>query len=241
MPSEADYWMGLALENGQVSVSTLDLTYNLLALRGPQTDLGQQLLELVNRPDIEEGLTGWPIAQLGLVNIYMGNYEAGARQLDLGLRQWQARMMKADIRDDIDVSALVANQADVVDLMQKLAFAYRQLGRFEEADAILAELSAAFDLEDNALHHALQGDPDAALEALRAMQENGIAKYQGPNSYYEITHDPRWAETLEHPGFPELLAEMKEEVDRQRAIVEAIEAGHDFRAEIERLIGAEMH
>jgi hypothetical protein len=33
-----------------------------------------------------------------------------------------------------------------------------------------------------------------------------------------------------------LLSDMKVEVDRQRAIVEAADAEHDFRAEIEQLL-----
>jgi hypothetical protein len=34
----------------------------------------------------------------------------------------------------------------------------------------------------------------------------------------------------------ELLAEVREEVDRQRTIVEAADAEHDFRAEIKQLL-----
>ena len=236
MTEEADYWMGLALEDGQVNIATLDLTSNLLGLRGQQTDLGRRLLELVNQPAIEDGLHGWPIAQLGLVNIYMGNYETGARQLYDGLRSYQAQMTGTEISEDLDVATLAGNQPDVTMVIQNLAFAYRQLGRSEEADEFLAALSAEFGLQDNALHHALMGNSSAALEALRAMQDNGMAKYHGPNKYYEIVHDPRWAETLKQPGFSEILAEMKEEVERQRDEVEASEAGHDFKAEIKRLM-----
>jgi len=236
MTGEADYWMRQELANGSLSISTLDLTINLLLTRGPHTELGRQLLEFVNQPGIEDGLEGWPIAQLGLVNIYMGNQEAGARQLDYGVRSYQSQIMGIELPDDIDIATLPGGEEDVVMVMHRLVYSYRQLGWQAEADRILQALSEVFDMQDNALHHALLGDPETALAVMEAIQEKGRAKYYGPNKYYEIIHSPLWAETIRHPGFPELLSEMKENVDRQRAIVETIEAENDFKAEIERLM-----
>jgi TolB-like protein/Flp pilus assembly protein TadD len=235
MTEAADYWMNQALEDGQLSMSTMDLTYNLLTTRDPNSELGRKMLEFVSQPGIEEGLAGWPIAQLGLANIFTGNHETGARQLEYGIRLYQSQVTGNELREGIDVADISGSEADVVMVMQTLAYSYRQLGRLEEADAILKALSAAFDLRANPLHHALSGDPDTALETMRTMQEKGSAEYFGPGKYYEIIHSPMWAETIGHPGFPELLEEIKTDVDRQRARVEAIETEHDFRAEIEGL------
>jgi TolB-like protein len=238
MTGESDYWMHLGLEDGQLSVSTLDMTINVLAMRAPQSDLGQQLLAFVSQPGIEEKLRnrGWPSAQLGVINIYMGNYETGARQLDYGVRLYQSQVTGTGLKEEMEVPGIPGSPADVVITIHQLAHAYRQLGRIEEADNLLKALSATFDMQSNALQHAMLGDAEAALEAMRAMQENGRAKYFGPNKYYEIANNPIWAEAIKQPGFPKLLIEMKAEVDRQRAIVEEIEAEHDFKAEIERLI-----
>ena len=68
------------------------------------------------------------------------------------------------------------------------------------------------------------------------MTGSGWPANYGPGKYYEIINDPAWAETMEAPEFQELLAGMKEEVDRQRAIVDAADAEHDFRAEMEQLL-----
>jgi len=68
------------------------------------------------------------------------------------------------------------------------------------------------------------------------MTGSGWSVYYGPGKYYEIINCPAWAETIKAPEFRALLSEMKEEVDRQRAIVEAADAEHDFRAEMEALL-----
>jgi hypothetical protein len=48
--------------------------------------------------------------------------------------------------------------------------------------------------------------------------------------------NPRaWAETADKNGFKKHLGTVKEEIDRQRAIVEADDAEHEFRDEITKL------
>jgi hypothetical protein len=80
------------------------------------------------------------------------------------------------------------------------------------------------------------GDTARAFEMLQSTMQSGRAKYYGPGKYYEIVNCPAWAETIKAPEFQELLAEVREEVDRQRTIVEAADAEHDFRAEIKQLL-----
>jgi hypothetical protein len=82
----------------------------------------------------------------------------------------------------------------------------------------------------------LLGNTEGALQILKTMTGSGWSKYYGPGKYYEIINDPAWADTIEAPEFQALLSEMKDEVDRQRAIVEAEDAKHNFRAEIEALL-----
>jgi TolB-like protein/Flp pilus assembly protein TadD len=236
MKEEADYWMGLSLENDQLSVSSLGLARNLLVTRGPKSDLGNLLRDFVNEPGIENGQEGWNMAQFGLVNIYVGNHETGARQLDLGVRQYHAQVTGTELGPVIDIAALTADESEVIMVMHNLAFSYKQRGRQDRADTILQALSDTFDMQGNPLHYALRGNPKAALRTMRAMQENGAAQYFGPGKYFEISNNPIWAETITQPGFPALLADMKVELDRQRAEVEAIESESDFRGEIQRLM-----
>ena len=136
----------------------------------------------------------------------------------------------------IDVSAINAEPADIIYVMHLLAFSYQQIGRSDDADTILQALTDAFGMDNYSLHQALSGDTAGVLRALRSTAGRGWAKYYGPGNYYEIINDPAWAETIKAPEFHTLLGAFKQEVDRQRAIVEATDAEHDFRAEIEALL-----
>jgi hypothetical protein len=73
-------------------------------------------------------------------------------------------------------------------------------------------------------------DQDGALRALERAVELGWI------DYYGIIDRPEWADTIDTLAFQQLLAEVKQEIDRQRAIVEAADAEHDFRAEVEQLL-----
>ena len=237
MNEDADYWMSLALENGKVDLSTLDLAYNLLRLRAADSVLGKQLLQLVNQSVFQVGKDyPWTLAQFGLVNIQTRNFAKGVELLDLGLRLYQAGPDQAEPVSTIDVSALDGNWGDILWVMHQLAFAYQQVGEDAKADDILKALEDEADLQSNALHHALKGDEAGALKAMQSINTSGRHDYYGPGKYYEIINDPAWAGTIKAPEFQQLLAEMKEDIDRQRAIVEAIDAEHDFRAEVEHLI-----
>jgi TolB-like protein len=237
MIEDADYWMSRALSNGKVNLATLDLTYNVLRMRAADSELGASLLQLVDETEYSLDEHGpWTMAQFGLVNIYMGRLETGAEQLDYGLRLYQAYTNQSELADSIDISILRAGQEDVVWVMHMLAFAHQQIGQHDEADGILQALTDQFGLDNNALHYALSGDSENALRSMQAMQESGLAKYYGPGKYYAIINDPVWADTIQAPGFQVLLAEMKDKLDRQRAVVEAIDAEHDFRVEIEQLV-----
>jgi hypothetical protein len=72
---------------------------------------------------------------------------------------------------------------------------------------------------DRAIAHVLAGEHDVALATLREAVELGWA------GYYEAVNDPVWGDTFERPGFDTLLEQMKTAVERQRAVVEAGQAG----------------
>jgi hypothetical protein len=82
-------------------------------------------------------------------------------------------------------------------------------------------------LEDMALNRAMLGNTEGALEAFRQAVELGWA------NYFWVTNDPAWEETLTTPGFQKLMAEVRAELNRQRAVIEAADAQQDLRAEIE--------
>jgi TolB-like protein len=237
MRDDADYWMNQALEDGQPEVGNLDWTYNLLKTRNADSELGIQLQQLVDSVEFIPGEQHpWVLAQLGLVNIQRGSFEKGAEQLDLGLRYYQADPGQENPADSIDVAAIQGSADDVVWVMHLLAFSYQQLGQTDKADTILTALENEFELDSNAMHHVLKDDNTGALQVMRSIEKSPWKKYYGPGKYYEIVNEPAWAGTVKSSEFQKFLAGMKEEVDRQRAIVEAVDAEHDFRAEIERLV-----
>ena len=81
----------------------------------------------------------------------------------------------------------------------------------------------------NALNRAMLGDTDGARHFFERAVNAGF------RNYYEIISDPVWADTLQLPGFAELLDEMKRDIDRQHLLVEQADAADNFRAEVEQL------
>jgi TolB-like protein/Flp pilus assembly protein TadD len=237
MTEDADYWKTLVLEREQDDLETLDFTLHLLKLRDADSALGQRLRQLVNQTEFHEGEhSPWTLAQLGMVNIQLGNFHKGSEQLEQGIKLFQGTPEGAGPADRIDVSAIRASSEDIAFVLHLLAFSYLQVGRSDDAKAILQQLTDQLGLENNALHYALMGDSEGALQALRSTMGGGPEKYYGPGKYYEIINEPAWAETIKAPEFQELLAEVKEEVDRQRVLVETADAEHDFRAEMRQLL-----
>lgn len=237
MLDDADYWMNMALDNGQPEVRNLDLTFNSLRARNPHSKLGEKLQQLVDSVEFMPGEDNpWTLCQFGLVNIQRGNFEKGAEQLDLGLRFYQAGPGQTEPADNIDVAIIQAGWDDIVFVTHLLAYAWKKAGQQEKTDAILKALEDELGLQDNALQQALTGNRSGALEILRSVEKNPWRKYYGPNKYYEISNDPAWSETVKYPEFQALLAQWKEEVERQHAIVEAMDAEQDFRAEFEALL-----
>jgi len=233
MTESADYWMDQVLEDGQFDLSTLGTARNLLRTREADSELGTSLHELVNHTEFKPGEDdSWDLCQFGLVNIHMGDFEKGAEQLDYGLRLYQAGPGQTEADSSIDIAAIQTSPDDIAFLMHLLAFAYQQVGKDDEAQEILRALSDAFEMESNALHQIMMGNKAGALQIMQSGHWNDWTSDYGPGKYYEIINSPVWAEAIKTPGFPELFAEMKEDVDRQRSIVEAIDAEHDFRSEI---------
>jgi TolB-like protein/Tfp pilus assembly protein PilF len=121
-----------------------------------------------------------------------------------------------------------------------LAWSYQQTGRAEEAAPMLESFER--DREEIArrgrLHESneiyffarnalLLGDHGLALARLREAVDAGW------RDYYIHEHDPRWAPIADDPEYRALMAEVKADVDRQRAEVERIDAREDLAAKLD--------
>jgi TolB-like protein len=232
MTEDADYWKNITLGRLSNDWMTLRLKYRLLSTRGIDTELATELQHLISENDSDNGdMHPFNKYFLALINIQLGNYEKGIEQ------------MKSAIGVDISALKRRFDTGDVIFSMHRLAFAYQQVGRSRDALKLLHDLqdeiplgsteSAFLDpvgLESVALHRALMGDKAGALQKLQQAADIGWA------NYYDVVNDPAWAEAIKAPEFQKLLGEVKDEIDRQRVIVEGADAQHDFRVEVEQLL-----
>jgi tetratricopeptide (TPR) repeat protein len=124
---------------------------------------------------------------------------------------------------------------------QALVWSYRQLGAPEMAEPLLRAFEEQHQeaVRDTGVHNsreifesaqtALQlGEEDLALDRFEA------AVRAGWREYYVHVHNPIWAPLADHPRYQALLAEVKADVDRQRAEVERLDAEEDFGARVDQ-------
>jgi TolB-like protein/Tfp pilus assembly protein PilF len=126
--------------------------------------------------------------------------------------------------------------------LHALAWSYMEEGEPEKGRSLLLSLDRELhDLRRRGLLHQtrpliffatnslLLGEEDLALERL----EQAIAA--GWRNYYFHLADPRWATLRDDPRHQALMAEVKADLDRQRAEVEKIDAEEDFPAKLDRV------
>jgi len=166
-------------------------------------------------------------------NILVGNF-------DVGIDVFESAY-------DLRTLAMYADVSFYGDLeyLHVLAYGYQQVGRDDEADALLArlyehlnELVVEQKLNSGDVHHlraqnfGMRGEFDAAADALEAAIEAGWLWF------FPATGSPLWTETIADPRIARMLDEVKVELERQRAVVVQADAEHDFRAELEALRSA---
>ena len=131
------------------------------------------------------------------------------------------------------------------DSLHSLALSYTQTGTPEKARSMLESLDRQLherqregllhqsdDLYFFAQNTVLMGDHDLALDRF----EQAVAA--GWRDYYIRRHNPHLATLEENPRYQALMAEVKADVDRQRAVVERMDAEEDFPALLDTVRGA---
>ena len=171
----------------------------------------------------------WVMVDIGQLQTIVGHYEAGIEAMEIPFD-----VMSLEIFEYNDPGVSIS-------IMQILAHAYSEVGRSDESRQLLTALQAILDdMSDSgyaipslfaryALNRSLLGDEDGARQNFETAVDAGF------RDYYGIINDPVWADTLELPGFSNLLDEMKQDLDRQRTLVELEDAEDGFRAEVEKL------
>ena len=197
-------------------------------IRGDQAGIQAEIdkLHTALGPDID-ALRGGRAAAYASANISVGNFDVGIDVFENAF-------------DFESLSTLRHPSTFGIGLRfsHVLAYAYQQVGRGDEAQVLLTRLYEqlnAYVVERNMdfgpLHHlraqnfGLRGDFDAAADAFQSAIKAGWLRYLW------VMNDPTWAQTIADPRIARMLADVKIELKRQRAVVEQTDAEHDFRAE----------
>lgn len=232
MMEDTDFWKNMLLSRLPDDLDMLIFKYTLLRMRGADSKFVAELQQLASEADLDGGnMQAMRMVFVSLINIQLGNYEKGIEQ------------MKSAIGFDVTALARKFDTGDVIFVIHRVAFALQQVGRPGDSLKILRDLetetglgliesdfSHPAGLEGIALHRALLKDRMGALTALQQAANLGWA------NYYDVVNNPLWAETILESEFLTLLKDVKVNIDRQRAMVEAVDAEQDFRAEVDRLL-----
>ena len=234
LTEDADYWVFDAMAQTPEPGHRFYIRAAQLRLRGDHVGLQEVIDELDAAPGIDSDQLN--IADAGMyaaANILTGNFNVGI-----------------DVFEDIYNLGSLTLGNDVsffgdLGYLHVLAYGYQQVGRDDEANALLARLDEHLNvlvveqkMNTGELHHlraqnfAMRGDFAAAADALEAAIKAGWLQYTF------VMGNPMWTETIAYPRIARMLEDVKVELERQRAIVQEIDAEHDFRAELAALRSA---
>jgi TolB-like protein/tetratricopeptide (TPR) repeat protein len=228
LTEDADYWMADAMAHMPQPETKFFFKVWQLRIRGDLAGIRAEIgkLRTALGTDID-GLQGDNAAVYAVANIYVENFAVGIDVFESAF-DFESLSIVGDVRPYFGL-----------EFSHALAYAYQQVGRNDEANVLLARLHERLNayiveskMDFGPLHHVraqhfgLRGDFDAAAEALEAAIKSGWLRYNW------VMHDPTWAKTITDPRIARMLDEVKVELERQRAVVEQVDAEHDFRAEI---------
>jgi tetratricopeptide (TPR) repeat protein len=227
LTEDADYWMADAMAHTPQPEQKFFYKIWQLRIRGDlagvQAEIDKLRTALGN--DID-GLQGIDAAMYAAANISVANFDVGIDAFENAF--------------DFESLPIVYDMGTYhgLEFSHVLAYAYQQVGRDDEANVLLNrlhehlnELVVERNIDFGPLHHVraqnfgLRGDFDAAADALEAAIEAGWLRY------IWVMNDPTWAEMIANPRIASMLADVKVDLERQRASVEQADAEHDFRAE----------
>jgi len=228
---DSDYWLADLLAHTRHPTRRFWIRAINIRLRGDHAGLQEVIDELEAAPGIDiDQLHPGDTGLYASANVFAENFDVGIDAFE----------------DVYDLGSLILGNdvsfSGELEYLHVLAYGYQQVGRDEEANALLARLyehlNALFveqKMNSGELHHlraqnfGLRGDFAAAADALEAAIEVGWLRY------IWVMGNPMWTEMIAYPRIARILEDVKVEVERQRAIVQQADAEHDFRAEFEAL------
>jgi TolB-like protein/tetratricopeptide (TPR) repeat protein len=232
LSEEADYWLDMLDRHHPDPLGTMIRRAYVSVLRGDLATLQDMAAKIAATgatrstelpPEIQQ--------RLGALFVAAGRAAEGARLLEAGLRV------------DQPVGPGAASH-ELAEMTYALAFAYRQLGETEKADAMLQrgheivsllrsdELYAdsPTELELVVYRHILSGDLESAGVALRKALDAGWT------NYYWFYNNPTLGQAARSPELAPLFDEALQRVKEQRRIVEERDRSDNFKERIALLM-----
>jgi len=231
LTEDTDYWIADAVAHQPQPVWRFWYKATQFQIRGDLAGISVAIDKFRTAPGTDiDGLRRRHAAKYAVANIYVENFDVGIDVLENAFD-----LESLSNLDDLE-------SLEDLESLHFLAYAYQQVGRDDEANVLLTRLHEqlnAYVVERNMdfgpLHHVrvqnfgLRGDFDAASDAMEAAIKAGWLRY------IWVMSDPTWAETIAYPRIARMLDDVKVELERQQAVVEQVDAEHDFRAEIEAM------
>jgi len=230
MDEAADYWIDKSMEIDAHGVNNFFREIYRLKVRGQYEEMGHLKEDFFAKNPIDVSrLSEFAAEIISALYIMTDDTDPGIA------------LMEQIIETREPVSNATGASATAVDFMQLLAYTYRQVGRNEDADRLLAKGRNNLDLikklhnaasphylEVLTLQYVLSGETESAVRTFEQAVDTGWRNYNFTR------HDARWREFFELPAVSSQLAFVRADMERQREQIEALDAQSNFREIVEQ-------
>jgi len=232
LPDRARYWAERVERESQLelwAIVTRPLTLSWLGRYAEAVDAYRE--NLATRGMTLSDLTPWLESHMGRLQALAGDHVGAVATL-------APLLTDSGADGDFDDEEVEARWA--------LAWSYVQLGAPDRAEQLLRPLKdrqqkmreQGLAHSSNALFATAQTALQLGAETL-ALDRFEAAVRAGWRQYYKYHHNPIWSTVADNPRYQALMAEVKADVDRQRAEVERIDAEEDFPALLDGVRGVQ--
>jgi tetratricopeptide (TPR) repeat protein len=230
MNAEADYWIDKSIEIDPHPINNFFRRNYRLKVHGRYEEMGRMLEQVIEEKLIDVSrVTVFAAEVISAIYMLTGDHESGIP------------LMERVIDPDKSLTNVGGGSVTMIDFMHMLVYSYRQVGRHEDAEALLEKCRQHLDfmrdehdaaspgyLETRTLHHAMRGELETAVRTFEQAVDTGW------RNYHFIKHDPRWQEFFALPAVQSQLAFVHADLERQRKLVEAMNSERDFRVIFEQ-------
>jgi TolB-like protein/Flp pilus assembly protein TadD len=233
MTETSEHWQDRAEAVRPVDAGTWLRRSYLYRLQGKFDAMEETVLTVAEHQGLNlERMSPFFSRVIGAVKILSGEPEDGIRLME----------------STYDLDTLEISNFGQIDFLQILAFGYKKVGEEQRAGELLELIASGLERMQQdgrgrdpdtlaliAQNRAVAGDHYGAVAALE------VAVASGFRGYFWVLHDARWYGLRDDQRFTNLMAQMKADIDSQRARVEQIDATDDFEALLDQALDRSSH